>query len=65
MEHVIKGHTAQRFRENYIGTVYVVLAAILFSIGGLFIKMVPWNPMFSGISCLFYIFESKEASDCF
>ncbi len=52
MEHVIKGHTAQRFRENYIGTVYVVLAAILFSIGGLFIKMVPWNPMaINGARC--------------
>lgn len=52
MEHVIKGHTAQRFRENYIGTVFVVFSAVLFSIGGLFIKMVPWNPMaINGARC--------------
>ena len=27
------------------GTIYVLLAAILFSIGGLCIKMIPWNPL--------------------
>ena len=27
------------------GTIYVLAAAVLFSIGGLCIKMIPWNPL--------------------
>ncbi|MBQ1931373.1 MAG: EamA/RhaT family transporter, partial [Lachnospiraceae bacterium] len=27
------------------GILYVLIAAVLFSMGGLFVKLVPWNPL--------------------
>ena len=32
-------------QKKVLGTVCMLLAAILFSLGGLLIKLVPWNPM--------------------
>lgn len=54
--------------SNFKGTIYVLISAILFSLGGVLIKMIPWSPLsiqggrsiFSFFVIAIYMFLTKQ-----